>query len=60
MKNPPSHDGYRKYWTHVQVFAQTLVCGNSKNEIRQRHRGRREVSIRNGAQWERKKEVTTA
>ena len=32
--------GYRKWGT--RVFSQTLVHGNSKNEIRQRKRGRSE------------------
>ena len=32
--------GYRKWGTHARVFSQTLAHGNSKNEIRQRKRGR--------------------
>ena len=32
--------GYRKWVTHARVFSQTLAHGNSKNEIRQRKRGR--------------------
>ena len=34
-------NGYRKYGTHPQVFAQILEHGNSKNEIKQRHEGSR-------------------
>ena len=30
--------GYRKYETHERVFSQTLMHGNSKNEIRQRNK----------------------
>ena len=32
--------GYRKLGTYARVFAKTLAHGNSKNEIRQRKRGR--------------------
>ena len=31
-------NGYRKCGTHARVFSQTLVYGNSKNEIRQRNK----------------------
>ena len=32
--------GYRKCGTHAQVFSQSFPHGNSKNKIRQIHRGR--------------------
>ena len=42
--------------THTRVLSQTLVHRNSKNEIRQSHRGRRQQEwIWNERQWEWKK-----
>ena len=38
--------GYRKWGTHARAFSQTLVHGNSKNEIRQRNRRRWEEERR--------------
>ena len=32
--------GYRKCGTRARVFSQTFAHGNSKNKIRQRHRGK--------------------
>ena len=32
--------GYRKCGTHARVFSQSFPHGNSKNKIRQMHRGR--------------------
>ena len=32
--------GYRKCGTNARVFSQTLAHGNSRNEIRNRYRGR--------------------
>ena len=37
---------YRKWRTRARVFSQTLAHGNSKNEIKQRNRRRREEEWR--------------
>ena len=38
--------GYRKWGTRARVFSQTLAHGNSKNEIRQRNKIRKEEERR--------------